>query len=151
MLEYICLKNILKAFIVTRPPKMVVGELTISFLDAPDESIAVFENEKGVTVYKKLNKKRCKIPLSFLIGEIKVSVILINEKTSTEKFICESFIAKELNGALFVYPNWSDSQMQIIEILKEVNELKGKMKDSDKKYEDLDKKVEKILEGYDFD
>ena len=151
-MEYTCLKKVRKGFVLTRKPEMVDKELIISFLGAPSGATAIFENADGNSLYRLLADKTCSVPADFLVnGEIKVTVTLLNGKADAEKFICEPICVERKNGVILVYPNWLDLPMQIIEIYGELQGVKGGMEELFGKFDSLDKKVDKLLDGYDFD
>ena len=150
-MQYTCLKKCAKAFIITRNPEVVEDELIISFSGAPPGATAIFENSNGNSIYRLLSDDACSIPADFLVGEIKVTVTILNGKVDAEKITCEPICAERKNGVILVYPNWLDLPMQIIEIYGEIQGVKDGMSELLGKYDSLDKKVEKLLDGYDFD
>ena len=150
-MEYTLLKNVRKGFVFTRKPEMIEKELIISFSGAPSGATAIFENADGNSLYRLLADKTCSVPADFLIGEIKVTVTLLNGKADAEKYTCEPICVERKNGVILVYPNWLDLPMQIIEIYGELQGVKSDMGELFGKYDSLDKKVEKLLDGYDFD
>ncbi len=150
-MEYTLLKNIRKGFVLTRKPEMVDNELIITFSGAPSGATAIFENENGNSIYRLLADKTCSVPTEFLVGEIKITVTMLNGKTNAEKFICEPICVERKNGVILVYPNWLDLPMQIIEIYGELQSVKDDIGGLLGKYDSLDKKVEKMFDGYDFD
>lgn len=150
-MEYTLLKNVRKGFVLTRKPEMIEKELIISFSGAPSGATAIFENADGNSLYRLLADKTCSVPADFLIGEIKVTVTLLNGKADAEKYTCEPICVERKNGAILVYPNWLDLPMQIIELYGELQGVKSDMGELLGKYDSLDKKVEKLLDGYDFD
>lgn len=150
-MEYTLLKNVRKGFVLTRKPEMIEKELIISFSGAPSGATAIFENADGNSLYRLLADKTCSVPADFLIREIKVTVTLLNGKADTEKYTCEPICVERKNGVILVYPNWLDLPMQIIELYGELQGVKSDMGELLGKYDSLDKKVEKLLDGYDFD
>ena len=150
-MEYTLLKNVRKGFVLTRKPEMIEKELIISFSGAPSGATAIFENADGNSLYRLLADKICSVPADFLIGEIKVTVTLLNGKADAEKYTCEPICVERKNGVILVYPNWLDLPMQIIELYGELQGVKSDMGELLGKYDSLDKKVEKLLDGYDFD
>lgn len=151
-MEYTCLKKVRKGFVLTRKPEMVDKELIITFSGAPSGATAIFENADSNSLYRLLADKTCSVPADFLVkGEIKVTVTLLNGKTDAEKFTCEPICVERKNGVILVYPNWLDLPMQIIEIYGELQGVKGGMEELFGKFDSLDKKVDKLLDGYDFD
>lgn len=150
-MEYTCLKKTRKGFVLTRKPEMVDKELIITFSGAPSGATAIFENADGNSLYRLLADRTCVVPADFLVGEIKVTVTMLNCKVDAEKITCEPICAERKNGVILVYPNWLDLPMQIIEIYGEIQGVKDGMSELLGKYDSLDKKVEKLLDGYDFD
>lgn len=150
-MEYTCLKKTRKGFVLTRKPEMVDKELIITFSGAPSGATAIFENADGNSLYRLLADRTCVVPADFLVGEIKVTVTMLNGKVDAEKITCEPICVERKNGVILVYPNWLDLPMQIIEIYGEIQGVKDGMSELLGKYDSLDKKVEKLLDGYDFD
>ena len=151
-MEYTCLKKVRKGFVLTRKPEMIDKELIISFSGISPGMTAIFENAEGNSLYRLLADKTCSAPADFLVnGEIKVTVTLLNGKADAEKFTCEPICAERKNGVILVYPNWLDLPMQIIEIYGELQGVKSGMEELFGKFDSLDKKVDKLLDGYDFD
>lgn len=150
-MEYTCLKKTRKGFVLTRKPEMVDKELIITFSGAPSGATAIFENADGNSLYRLLADRTCVVPADFLVGEIKVTVTMLNGKVDAEKITCEPICAERKNGVILVYPNWLDLPMQIIEIYGELQGVKGGMEELFGKFDSLDKKVDKLLDGYDFD
>ncbi|MBQ8308942.1 MAG: hypothetical protein IJX96_03815 [Clostridia bacterium] len=150
-IEYTCLKNIRKSFILTRKPESVEKELIFSFWGAPSGATAIFENAKGDSLYRLLFDETCVIPVEFLIGEIKVTLAVFHGKADAEKYNCEPICTECVNGGLLVYPNWLDLPMQIIEIYGAIQAVKDDIDKLSGKYEELGGKVERLLDGYDFD
>lgn len=153
-MKYTCLKRLRKngvGFILTRQPEFVGKELIITFSGAPPDATAIFENSNGNSIYRLLVDKTCSVPTDFLVGEIKVTVTRLNGKADVEKCTCEPICVERKNGMVLVYPNWLDLPMQIIELYGELQEVKDNMSEIIVKHDSLDKKVEKLLDGYDFD
>ena len=151
-MEYTCLKKVRKGFVLTRKPEVVDKELIITFSGAPSGATAIFENADSNSLYRLLADKTCSVPADFLVnGEINVTVTLLTGKADAEKFTCAPICVDRKNGVILVYPNWLDLPMQIIEIYGELQGVKGGMEELFGKFDSLDKKVDKLLDGYDFD
>ena len=84
-MEYTCLKKTRKGFVLTRKPEMVDKELIITFSGAPSGATAIFENADGNSLYRLLADRTCVVPADFLVGEIKVTVTIENEKITPTK------------------------------------------------------------------
>lgn len=150
-MEYTCLKCVNKGFVLTRKPEMIEKELIVSFLGSPPDATAIFRNGNGDSIYRLLSDNSCVIPADFLDGETKVTLTVLNGKTPAQKYDCEPICAERKNGVLLVYPNWLDLPKQIIEIYGEIQKIKNEMETSSRKHDDLNRKVDKLLDGYDFD
>ena len=150
-MEYTCLKKVHKGFILTRKPEFVGKELVISFSGSPAGATAIFENGKGDYLYRLLVDKTCAVPQDFLVGEIKVTVTILDGSKDTGKYRCEPFCAERKEHLLLVYPNWLDIPTQIVELFGFINDLQCGMDKLSGKTEEIEKKVEKMLAGYDFD
>lgn len=140
-LKYICYKNTNKGFLLTRNPKLVEKELTISFSNAPQNATAIFSNEEGTNLYRDLKDNACVIPLQFLVGEIKVAVADLGDSLA-DRCLCESFYAERKGELLFVYPNGMDMPVQVVELYGELQKLKTELLKRDAKLSQLEKRVE---------
>lgn len=150
-MEYKLIAGVNKGFILSRKPKVIRDMLTISFLGNTSGATAIFENENNISLYRELNNESCIIPADFLDGNIKVAVVTLDGKEDSPKYKCESIFTKRVSDGVLICPNGIDIPMQIIEIFNEIGKIKKEMVTEAGKHDDLDKKVEKLLDGYDFD
>ena len=149
--KYTCLKNLQKGFVLTRKPEIVNKELGFGFLGAPLGATAIFENGEGNVLYRVISNKGCTLPLDFLVGEIKITVTLLDGRTNPERITCEPIYAEREKNGVLVYPNWLDLPMQIIEIYRELENTKENITEVVDAQRNTNKRVEKLLDGYDFD
>ena len=140
-----------RGIISNRCPDMVYHNLFVSFKNAPNGATAIFENAEGVSLYRELENETCSIPVAFLDGKIKVVVTVFNGKADAPKYSCESLFTKKIGDGAVVCPNGIDVPMQILEILSEIQKIKEDMETASNNHADLEKKVDKLLDGYDFD
>ena len=152
-MEYVCLQNLKRGYVATRKPVMVDDkELSFTFTGAPVDSTAIFENADGIAVYRSLATGTCTVPVKFLLdGEVKVAVAQLNGSEDAVRVSCEPLFVECKNGVVLVYPNWLDLHEHIIEVFKAVNDIKAEQASLLRKHNALNKKVEKLLDGYDFD
>lgn len=136
--------------ILTRQPEIAEGELFIAFADAPAESTAIFEVKGGNSYYRMLSDGLCRLPASKLIGEVKVTVALLNGETPPRKWICEEFKASiQKNGATLIAPNDMNLPQTVVELRLENQEIRQSYKKLEEQYAELKDTLEKIMEGYD--
>ena len=153
-MQYTCVnarESVGKGFVVTRTPQIIDGDLPVSFLAISPGYTAIFEDSSGRALYRTLVDNACVIPENFLAGEIKVTLAILDGESDSKKYVCEPFYVERKNGVVLVYPNWLDLPMQIIELYSELQGVKDDMGELSGRYSDLDEKVDKLLDGYDFD
>jgi hypothetical protein len=129
-MRYNCINRFHKGFIVTRAPEFIDDELIVTFNDAPTGATAIFENEEGDSLYRLLSDNLCCIPTGFLVGEIKVTVAVLDGKESSPRYTCESFMTERKGNLLFVYPNWLDIPMQIVEMYSFVQDVANNLENT---------------------
>ena len=150
-MEYKLIKSAGKGFILTRQPETVENELFISFTGAPKDATAIFENKNGNSLYRLLEDGLCSVPADFLDGVIHVTVVQLNGAINAEKYHCESIYTTRKQGVLFVIPNGIDIPLQIVEILEQLQEIKQGLTSLDGKYKKQSLRLDKLIEGHDFD
>lgn len=150
-LEYRLLDSVNKGFILTRNPEVISSALIVLFTGSPNDATAIFENERGLFLYRALKDGTCLIPVDFLVGNIKVTVAVLSGSVDAPKYKCESIFTKRVSDGVLICPNGIDIPMQIIEIFSEIQKIKKEIVTASCKHDELDKKVEKLLDGYDFD
>lgn len=150
-MEYKILQDFKKGILLTRQPEIVKEDLIISFAEAPDNAVAIFENKRtGDSLYRTLQDETCSVPYEFLKGEISVHVTVMNGKTATPVFVCEELKAEPVQGSgVLVLPNDNNLTQTVAEIQLDMQEIKNELKTVTKKYSELDRKLVKLLEGYD--
>ena len=150
-MEIKLIKSVKKGFILTRKPETVDKELYISFLGAPSGATAIFENEKGDSLYRELSDGLCSIPVDFLGGEIKTTVAHLNGIASADRYFCEGIYTAKKGNVVIVCPNGIDIPLQIFDILTKMQDIEKNMTALGGKYTELNSTLKKLIEGYDFD
>lgn len=151
-MEYKLIKDCLKGFILTREPETVTDELIISFTGAPAFATAVFENEDGNSLYRLLKDDTCAIPADFLRGRVKVTVAVLNGKDNAPKYTCEGIYTKPVPSVgVIVCPDGLDIAQELISAHSETQELNKRLAELNKRFDTLDEKLVKLLDGYDFE
>ncbi len=151
MMEYRLLDTTKRGFMLTRKPEIVEGELVISFSAAPPSATAIFENGNGNSLYRLIEDGACSVPADFLTGTVKLTVTALNGRNSAPKFVCEEIFTERKNGVLIVCPNGLDIPLQIIEIFSQMQDIREEMSALNERQDELGKKLDKLLDGYDFD
>lgn len=147
-MEYKLLKKN-RGVILTRQPELIKDELIITFAGAPDKATAIFDNSNGGSLYRQLEDGTCAVPASFLTGETRVTVTLLDGSSNTPKWACEGIKGTETKGGVFVCPNDMDVPSKIADVLIAQDEITEKIDELMKMYSGLDSKLNKLLEGYD--
>ena len=147
-MEYKLLDNG-KGLILTRQPEIVQRHLFITFSGAPKNATAIFEKVDGDSLYRQLQDDTCGLPAHFLDGNIKVSVTVLDGNSNAPKWRCEEIKASKQQGGVLACPNDMNIPMQMVEIQLEQQKIKGEIEKLAENYSELNKKLEKLLEGYD--
>lgn len=143
------LLNNKKGFILTRQPEVVEDKLYITFTNAPKNATAIFENAND-SLYRLLQDNCCEIPENFLIGEIKITVAILNGEINSPKWECEGIKAsKTKDGNILIAPNDMNLPEKMVEIQLEMQEIQNNLSILSKNYSELETKLTKLLEGYD--
>ena len=150
-MEYKLIEVARKGFILTREPEVVTDELIITFTGAPNNATAIFENGLGDSLYRLLNNGVCSVPAGFLTGVVKCTVAVIDGAPKAPKFICESIYIKHTNGGVVCCPDGVDIPLQMIETLSQVQDIKNNLNELAKQQKTLSEKLDKLIEGYDFE
>lgn len=152
-IEYILFPYKDLGMLYTRKPEVVRlnGVLMFSFTKAPSGATAIFENANGQSLYRDLSKNECLIPVDFLVGEIKITVAFLNGNANVKRIVCEPICAERKDGVVLIYPSTLDTAIQIIELHKDLQAVKDDMDSWRTAHDSLDEKVNKLLDGYDFD
>lgn len=136
--------------IITRQPTVIKDRLSVSFIDAPSDATAIFENACGITYYCELTEGNCEIDLSNLIGRIRVTVAILNDLKTCLRWACEDLILSNLeNGDVLVCPNDMDLPQKVTTLMIENAEIRRANMLLNEKLRELDAKFARIMEGYD--
>lgn len=151
MLQYQLFKPRKKGFILTRSPFILEknGELYVEFINAPANGTAIFEDEQKRTLYRHLKDGACIIPATFLTGTISVCVTVFDVNSYT--YYCEAIYAKDFDSKIIVCPNGVDVPMELADLHAQLQEVFEENKTLKKQLQELNTKLDKILDGYDFD
>lgn len=136
--------------ILTREPEIISDSLYITFTGAPTTATAIFERDDGESAYRDLSEGLCGLSKDFLRGMVKVTVALLDGSVKPKRWFCEGINAQLLkDGSVLVRPDDLDMQRKIVAIQVENSELKAAIYEQAEKYSELEKKLNKLLEGYD--
>lgn len=136
--------------IMTREPEIVSGMLYITFTGAPEKATAIFERDDGESAYRALSDGLCGIESDWLHGTIKVTVALLIGSMRADRWLCESFCAKQQeNGRVLIYPDNINIQEKIVKLQEGYSDLKDEAGKLTQKVTELETKIIKLLEGYD--
>lgn len=147
-MEYKLLNNN-KGVILTRQPEFVDDTLYITFSGAPENATAILEKQNGDSLYLKLEDNTCAVRNSFLEDILKITLVVLDGRPNSLKWVCEEIKITKHNNGVFVCPNDMNLPGTVVEVLVELHEMRGYMRKLDDKYSELNKKLEKLLEGYD--
>ncbi len=135
--------------ILTRQPEIVHNNLFITFTGAPENATAIFQKANGDSLYRQLQDNTCGLPAHFLDGDIKVSVTMLDGSSNAPKWRCEEIKAQKQKVGVLVSPNDMNIPLQMVEIRLEQQKIIDDIKKLAENYSELNKKVDKLLEGYD--
>ena len=126
-------------------------ELYINFANAPANATAIFETMAGDSYYRLLSDGLCSLPVQKIVGEVKVTVALLNGETPPRRWLCEEFkVSIQRNGGALVAPNDMNLPQTVVELRLENQEIRASYNRLEALYAELKETLEKIMEGYDF-
>lgn len=148
-MEYKILNND-TGVILTREPELISDNLYITFTGAPARATAIFERDDGESAYRELSEDLCGLSKDFLRGTFKVTIALLDGSVKPKRWFCEGICAlPQKDGRVLVRPDDLDIQRKIVALQVENSELKAAICEQAGKYSELEKKLNKLLEGYD--
>ena len=119
------LLNNKKGFILTRQPEVVEDKLYITFTNAPESDTAIFEHAND-SLSRLLQDSCCEIPENFLIGEIKITVAILNGEINSPKWECEGIkTPKAQDGHILIAANDMHLPEKTVEIQREEQEIQN--------------------------
>lgn len=133
---------------ITPPPVCVGDGCFISFEGAPDGAVAVF-TWKGYTFYRDLASGKCAFPQAIDGGDVDVTVALIATDGNTRRWECEGLIARRTaDGSIIIAPNDANLPGEIARLRIENDQLRDEQARLNERLLELDKKLTRIMEGY---
>ena len=148
MLKYRILDNH-TGVITTRQPREVRDEIKISFIDAPDNSTAIFKT-KDADYFRELKDGVCVFPVKNIKGIVSVSLAIIDSCTHPETWSCEGIDVRHLpSGTTMIAPNDTDMARKIVELKLENQSLRDENKAIRERLAYLEQRLEHLYEGYD--
>lgn len=138
--------------LVSRQPTTVEKTIDFSFSDAENITTAIFSIEKNserLSYYRELSGGKCSLDVSDVSGVIKVVAAQLGG-AKTVRYVCEEIQLTKLPcGGILVAPNDMNLPGSVTQIRIELDEIRKSVSDILKKYEDLEDRLERIMEGYD--
>lgn len=148
-LQYKLLDNE-NGIILSRQPIVVSKEMTVSFSDAHLATTAIFETEKHETYYRELSSGVCSLDVSGITGTLKVTAVQIDDRARPLRWFCEELKLTRLDsGEILVAPNDTNIVQTVANLRLENQDIRDKLKSLSNKYDDLEDRLERIMEGYD--
>ena len=140
-----------KGVILTRNPQVTERNVNISFKNAPSNALAVLEFDSGREVYKPLLEGECSVALPPQSeGSMKVAVIINNGTVNPRKWICEQMqFCRTPKGEVIVSPNDFNLPQEFVDLKLENESLREDNKKLHKRLDELDTRLNNIMEGYD--
>lgn len=133
---------------IATPPVCVGDGCFIVFEGAPDGSVAVF-TWKGYTFYRDLVGGKCAFPKAIDGGDVDVTVALISADGKTRRWECEGMIARRTaDGNIIIAPNDANLPGEIARLRIENEQLRDEQARLNERLLELDKKLTRIMEGY---
>lgn len=136
--------------ILTRQPALLDGDLEVTFVDAPEGSIALFEAE-GINCYRELeNRGTCIVPRRILNGTVEVSITCYNGTVTPERWRCEGLIATALsNGTVILAPDDNNLPLEVVNLKIANHKLREDYAELEEKFNKLSDTFTSMMEGYD--
>ena len=124
-------------------------DLIVRFMNAPPGGMAIFETSDERTVYRRIKNCECCVPRSFLNGVISVTYVVFSG--NTVKYQCENIYALDAGEKVVICPGGVNLETEVINLNLKIDILSKNYNELNGQLEKLNKKLEKILDGYDFD
>lgn len=136
--------------IISRKPETFLDNVIIEFVEAPESATAILTNQYGEKSYLKLQEGKCTFARKYFQGSIKVALAVLNGSVHAPKWTCEGFYIEPLdNGMALVYPDDADIQGEIGKLQEAVSTIETAIGELTLKINELEKRLDKMLEGYD--
>lgn len=136
--------------IISRKPETFLDNVIIEFVEAPESATAILTNQYGEKSYLKLQEGKCTFARKYFQGSIKVALAVLNGSVHAPKWTCEGFYIEPLdNGMALVYPDDADIQGKIVKLQEAVSTIETAIGELTLKINELEKRLDKMLEGYD--
>lgn len=136
--------------IISRKPETFLDNIIIEFVEAPESATAILTNNYGERSYLKLQEGKCAFATKYFQGPIKVTLAVFNGSVHAPKWTCEGFYIEPLdNGMVLVYPDDADIQGKIGKLQEAVSTIETAIGELTLKINELEKRLDKMLEGYD--
>ncbi len=133
--------------IMTRATEVINSELAVSFIGAVANMTAVFALDGGTSVYRKLERGACKIPLSALVGEVSITVADM-KKIPAVKWECEKINVRKLeSGEFLVCPNDVNLRDAVALFKLELDAMRDEQTRLKQHYIELAKKLDTYMDG----
>ncbi len=137
------------AVLLTRQPEPIKDELCVTFTGVPTGATAIFE-VGDTAIYRLLEEDSCVVPVYKLVGEVKVTVVILDGSARPQKWICEELKGHRLeSGEILVAPNDMNLPQRYVELKLENQILRDNDKELHARLDELREKLEKLYEGYD--
>lgn len=135
--------------LLERKPRIIYGELVLSFSDAPNGVTAVLESG-GKRYYRNLNGGRCSLSADKLCDGIKVCAAVLDGEP-VRRWICEGLTAQPLSdGGILVCAEGTDAEEEITELKLENERVRKELEAVGERVLALELRLTDIIEAYDF-
>ena len=137
--------------ILSRCPELIELDFEVSFVEAPIGATAIFENCSGDSIYREIINESCVVPADILKGTIKVTIVLFDDTSKPQKWLCEELVAKTLkDGSTLVMPNDMNMPQKFVELMLKNQELKDYVTELEVRLKTLEDKFEDVFEGHNY-
>lgn len=138
------------AVIISRQPAIVpIGEeVYIRFKNAPDDVTTAILEIGGKETYRPISAGTCAIPASRLVGEIKVTLAVLDGSARPRIWKCEGLVATPCGGDILLTPNDMNLPERFNELKAENEEIRAEICTLKNSISALNDHMEKMLEGY---
>lgn len=138
--------------LLARGAQLVRESLFVRFENAPENATAIFECG-GKECYRALSEQAqsdCVIPADFLDGTVNVTVAILDGSARPQKWTCEALTAeRQENGSIFVAPDDTNLSQKVANLRVENDALRENIKELSQQIENLETRIQTMLEGYD--
>ena len=135
--------------ILTRQPRVLDGDMELSFVGAPDGAVALFVRGSD-RCFRTIESGACTLPRAMLGGILEVSVTCYDGTVEPKSWKCEGIVVTVLkSGELLISPDDNNLPLEVVNLKIANHELREDYAELEKKFNKLNERFASMMEGYD--